>query len=136
MSIELLKAVYAKLTSGTNAFKTAVGSRIYANEAPARSTLPLAIYAFDAPMVERTFSGKHRETATFSVTVYVLASAGVAAASDIEKDLFSLMDDTVLTGLTGYDRAVVHCLDRGVPEADGEAFRVDSRYQIIAATTS
>ena len=136
MSVELLKAVYARLTSGSNDFETAVGGRIYFTEAPARSALPLAVYAFDAPMVERTFGGIHRETASFTVTIYSPVSSGVEAASDIESDLFALLDNQILTGLTGYDRGVVDCLDRGVPEADGEAYRVDSRYQIIAATTS
>lgn len=139
MSVDLMKAVYARLTAvtdgGTNPVRTSVSDRIYALEAPARSAFPLIIYTMDPPDVDHFFGGKSRQTATFTVTIFGKVESGPDAMVDIEKQVADLLDQQSLS-VDNHDRGFVRVLSRGTPETDGEVFRVDTSFEIVATSTS
>ena len=140
MSVDLMKAVYARLTydldaSGTNPLRTAVSDRIFAIEAPARTTLPLVVYSFDSVDTERFFGGNVREIGSFTVSVFTKAEAGADSIVDIEKLVYENLDQIDVV-VTNHDRGYIRNLSRGVPELDGEAFRADSTFEIVAAINS
>ena len=138
MSVELMKSIYARLTynagDDTNPLRTAVTDRIFAIEAPARTTLPLVVYSFDSVDTERFFGGVVRETGSFTVTVFAKSDDGADSIVDTEQLVFDLLDQVAVT-VTGHDRGYIRNLSRGVPELDGEAFRSDSTFEIIAHIT-
>tara|TARA_R100001086_G_scaffold169725_5_gene92513 strand:+ start:1784 stop:2191 length:408 start_codon:yes stop_codon:yes gene_type:complete len=131
MSVEIMKAVYAHLTGGSNAFASAVGDRIFFAEAPAGTALPLAVYTMSPPAIERFFDDDARHTSEVTVSILSLTDQGADAAADIEALLYARLQGVTLSA-TGFDRALVRCLDRGTPEVDGEALRVDSSFEVIA----
>jgi hypothetical protein len=139
MSVDLMKAIYTRLTydagSGTNPLRTAVSDRIYAIEAPARTTLPLVVYSIDSVDTERFFGGVVREIGSFTVSAFAKSESGADSIVDTEKLVFDLLDQQGVT-VTNHDRGYIRNLSRGVPELDGEAFRVDSTFEIVAAITS
>jgi len=139
MSVDLMKAVYARLVAdtggGTNPLRTSVSDRIFALEAPARSSFPLVIYTMDPPDVDHFFGGKSRQSATFTVTIFGKVELGPDALVDIEKQVADLLDQQDLT-VDNHDRGVVRTLSRGTPETDGEVFRVDSSFEIVSAVMS
>ena len=131
MSVEILKAVYGQLSGGSNAFATAVGSRISFAEAPSGTALPLAVYTMSPPAIERAFGGDAKHTAEVTVSILARTDLGADAAADIEALLYDRLQGATLSA-TGFDRVLVRCLDRGTPEVDGEAIRVDSSFEVIA----
>ena len=140
MSVDLMKAIYARLTyhldsSGTNPLRTAVSDRIFAIEAPARTTLPLVVYSFDSVDTERFFGGNVREIGSFTVSVFTKAEAGADSIVDMEKLIFENLDQIDVV-VANHDRGYIRNLSRGVPELDGEAFRADSTFEIVAAINS
>ena len=139
MSVNIMKAVYARLTydagGGTNPLRTAVSNRIYAIDAPARTPLPLVVYSLDSVDTERFFGGVVREIGSFTITIYAKSDSGADSIVDIEKLVFDLLDQEAVT-VTGHDRGYIRNLSRGVPELDGEVFRTDTTFEIVAAITS
>ena len=139
MSVDLMKAIYARLTydagSSTNPLRTAVSDRIFAIEAPARTTLPLVVYSFDSVDTERFFGGNIREIGSFTVSVFTKAEAGADSIVDMEKLIFENLDQIDVV-VANHDRGYIRNLSRGVPELDGEAFRADSTFEIVAAINS
>jgi len=139
MSNYLMRGFYSRLNadtgSSTNPVRTAVTDRIYAVEAPASSTLPLVVYSMDSVDTERFFSGIVRSTAIFMVTSFSKVEAGPDAATDLDRKVFDLMDQQTVT-VTGHDRGYIRGVTRGTPIAEGEYFRVDSTFQLVATTTS
>lgn len=138
MSVDIMKAVYARLVvnigdTGTNPLKVLVGTRIHAIDAPARTTLPLAVYTMDSVDTESFFgANKIRQVGNFTVTVYAKAESGADSIVDIEQTVFDLLDQVDVT-VTNHDRGYIRNLSRGVPELDGEIFRTDSTFEIVAA---
>ena len=139
MSVDLMKAIYARLTydagSGTNALRTAVSDRIYAIEAPARTTLPLVVYSVDSVNTERFFGGVVKQTAGFTVSVFAKSESGADSIVDTEELVFDLLDQTSVS-VTNHDRGYIRNVTRGVPELDGEAFRTDTTFEMIAHLTT
>jgi hypothetical protein len=84
-----MKAIYTRLTydagSGTNPLRTAVSDRIYAIEAPARTTLPLVVYSIDSVDTERFFGGVVREIGSFTVSAFAKSESGADSIVDTEK---------------------------------------------------
>lgn len=135
----LARAIYGRLTATTdggssNPLKDAVGSRIYAIEAPASASLPLVLYALDDPDVTRFFSGKTRLNATFTVSVFHKGDVGPDVVAAIEGHAFDLLDDQTVTA-SGFDRGVIHSVARGAVTPDGDYLRSDSTFQIVATAS-
>lgn len=140
MSVQIMKAVYARLIAnvgdtGTNPLKDAVSNRIYAIEAPAREPLPLVVYTLDSLDTEHFFGGVKRQIGNFTVSVYAKAESGADSIVDMEELAFSHLDQSAVT-VVNHDRGYIRNLTRGVPELDGEVFRADSTFEIVAAITS
>lgn len=140
MSVDLMKAIYARLTydlddSGTNPLRTAVSDRIFAIEAPARTTLPLVVYSVDNVNTERFFGGVVKQTAGFTVSVFAKSESGADSIVDTEELVFDLLDQTSTT-VTNHDRGYIRNVTRGVPELDGEAFRTDTTFEMVAHLTT
>jgi len=136
MSQQIARAVYTRLTAnlgetGTNPLKAAVGDRVYAIEAPASSALPLVVWTMEDPDVSRFFGGKTRLTATFTVSIFDKADAGVDSLGAIEGHAFDLLDDEDVS-VVGYDRGVIHSVARGSVVPDGDYMRSDSTFKIVA----
>lgn len=93
----LRTAIYSKLIpSGSNAFKTAVSSKLYYHIAKQGDALPYAV--FDIILIPET-----RDTASkFSdcTVQFLLAATTLSGAETITTALLSVFDDTILT-LTG-----------------------------------
>jgi hypothetical protein len=139
MSVDLMKAIFARLTydagDNTNPLRTAVSDRIYAIEAPARTTLPLVVYSVDNVNTERFFGGVVKQTAGFTVSVFAKSESGADSIVDTEELVFDLLDQTSVT-VTNHDRGYIRNVTRGVPELDGEAFRTDTTFEMIAHLTA
>jgi hypothetical protein len=135
----LMRGFYSRLNadtgSSTNPVRTAVSDRIYAVEAPASSTLPLVVYSMDSPDTERFFSGIVRSRALFTVSVFGKVELGPDAVADIDRKVFDLLDQQAVT-VTGHDRGYIRGVSRGTPTAEGEYFRSDSTFELVATTTS
>jgi len=135
VSVVVMKSVYAFMVAdvdgAANPFEAAVGSRISYAEAPSGTDLPLAVYTMDPPVIERSFSGDTKHTSNLTVSIITEKALGPDAAADIENLLFARMQGATLSA-TGFDRVLVRCTDRGTPEVDGEAFRIDSSFEVIA----
>lgn len=136
----LTRAIFSQLTadtytvggfSGSNTFKTNMGSRIFLLTAPSSSALPLATFTMSDPATDHFFGGKRKQTASFVVSIFHKAEAGADVMLGYEQNLFSLLDRQSLT-VANHDRGFVRNLTRGTPELDGEFIRIDSTFEIQA----
>jgi len=136
----LMAAIYTRLSEddagpATNPLMTAVGSRLYALEAPASSSLPLVVYSIGTPDTERFFDGETRITASIEVSVFAKVEGGPKALADIEKLVDDQLDQKSVT-VSGADRGYIRNVQRGVPVIEGEYMRSDSTFEIVSTTTS
>jgi len=138
--VETYKSFYTQLKSdvdgSSNPFEAAVGSRIFAVQAPAGVSFPFAVYEVDAPTVEPYFSSVEKLETSADVHIFGKAELGVDALLDIEELLFDLLDRKSLAAAAGLDR--VNC--RSTVRADvgyenSEIIRVTSTFRLIAHRT-
>jgi len=142
MSVELLKSVYARLTSNDggappdyNDFYDAVGGRIYALEAPPETSFPFCVYNTDQPDVEHFFGNRQRLTSMLTIDVIGTTEAGASALMDVETKLYAHLDLQELA-CTGFDRLRIRAIQRGSIEFDGgEQYRISSIFEMIATST-
>lgn len=94
----LLKGIYDKF-SATNDFKTAIGGRLYLNEAPQDVIYPYCIYEVVSNTPDRTFT----ETFEDLLVQFTLvdSSDSIATIGANETKMYALFDDAVLAVL-GY----------------------------------
>jgi len=142
MTVELMKAVYARLTSNDggvppdyNDFYDAVGGRVYALEGPANASFPLCIYNLESVDTNRFFDGRVQQIGSISIAVFGKAESGPDSIVDIEKLLFLHLDEVNLT-VADHDRGFVRGVTRGVPQIDDELIQIESTFQIVATSTS
>jgi len=87
--VETYKSFYTQLKSdvdgSSNPFEAAVGSRIFAVQAPAGVSFPFAVYEVDAPTVEPYFSSVEKLETSADVHIFGKAELGVDALLDIEE---------------------------------------------------
>lgn len=134
MTVELMKAVFTKLNSD-NSFKTAVGGRISALQAPSETAFPLCIYSLDEVNTQRFFSGKVQQRATVVVGLFAEADSGADSIVDLEELLFTLLDEESLT-VAGHDRGFVRGINRGTPSIEGELLQLESTFEIVATSNT
>mgnify|MGYP003108595554 CR=1 FL=1 len=135
MTVELMKAVYGKLTGGSNSFTTGLGGRIFAVEAPANTAFPLAIYAMESVDTQRFFDGRVQQRGSISVAIFDKAEAGADSIVDKEKLLFDLMDEASVS-VDNHDRGYIRGVTRGTPSIDGELLQVESIFEITATSST
>ena len=116
-------------TAATSWFQ-GLGGRVYVNEAPADTSLPLCVYGVLDHRIEQTY-GTDREAFVFEFTQYHPHSSGVAAAVASSEKLHAMLDDKTLTA-TGYDRIVIRAESRGVPAMEDDAISTTSRFRLTA----
>lgn len=135
MTVELMKAIYTKLTGGSNSFTTAVSDRIYAVEAPANTTFPLAVYSLESVDTQRFFDGRVQQRGSVVVAIFDIADNGADSIVDKEKLLFDLLDDVDLT-VENHDRGYIRGVNRGTPSIDGELLQVETTFEITATSST
>jgi hypothetical protein len=133
MSDAFMAGFYGKLNSG--AVASAVGSRVHALEAPVSSSLPLIVYSMDAPLTERFFGGAVRTRANFTVTVFGKTDLGPAAVADIDEKVYSLMNGSIVA-VADHDRGVIRGVSRGGVALEGDYYRSDSTFEMVATSSS
>jgi hypothetical protein len=116
-------------TASTSWFQ-GLGGRVFVNEAPADTALPLAVYGVVDHRIEQTF-GTDREAFSIEFTQYHPHTSGVAVALASAEKLHTLLDDKALTA-TGYDRVVIRAESRGVPAMEDDAISTTSRFRLAA----
>lgn len=94
----ILKGIFDKF-SATNDFKTAIGSRLYAYEAPQNPTYPYCVFEQISGLQDRDFLDK-LEDVLVQFTL-VDSADSIATIADAETKMFALFDDATLT-ITGY----------------------------------
>ena len=142
MTVELMKAVFGRLTSNDgasppvyNAFYNAVGGRIYAVEGPAGASFPLCIYNLESISTQRFFGGKVQQRGSIVVGVFAKSELGPDSIVDIEKLLFDHLDSVTLT-VAGHDRGFVRNVTRGTPGVDDELVQIECTFEIVATSNS
>ena len=134
MTVELMKAIYTRLTGDSNSFASAVGNRIYAIQAPASTAFPLAIYSMESVDTQRFFDGRVQQRGTVVVAIFIKAEAGADSIVDTEKLLFDRMDE-VNVSVDNHDRGFIRGVTRGTPSIGGELLQVESVFEIVATST-
>lgn len=120
-------------TAATSWFQGLSG-RVYVNEAPADTALPLAVYGIVRADIEQTF-GTDRETYEIEITQYHPHASGLNVAAGSAEKLHAMLDNKTLTA-TGYDRVVIRAESRGVPAMQDDAIETSSRFRLTAVKGS
>lgn len=127
----LLTSIAAGITnSATTSWFQGLGGRVYVNEAPADTQLPLCVYGIANADIEQTF-GTDREAYVLEFTQYHPHTSGVNVALGSAEKLHTLLDGIALTA-SGYDRVVIRAESRGVPAMEDDAISTTSRFRLTA----
>lgn len=137
MSATLSNAFHSQMTAsqGAGTFYAALSGRIYHGQAVENATLPLAVWTEVEGLVDANFGGKVRVRKTVEVETFYDKSAGIAAVQETDDKLFSAVDQTIVGSVTGFDRATIQCIERGVPVVLEDAISVRSRFTVEGFTT-
>lgn len=120
-------------TAATSWFQT-LGGRVYLNEAPGDSPLPLCVYSVASHSISPSFAAGRKETFEIAFTHFHPHSSGEAVALLAAEALDALLDDKTLSP-TGYDRVVIRSLTRGISEMEDDFIRTTSRFRAIGTRT-
>ena len=135
MTVELMKAIYTRLTGDSNDFSTAVGGRIYAVEGPSSAAFPLAVYSMETIDTQRFFDGRVQQRGTVVVAIFDKAQVGADSIVDTEKLLFDRMDEANVS-VDNHDRGFIRGVTRGTPSIEGELLQVESVFEIVATSST
>jgi len=134
MTVELMKAIYTKLTT-TNAFKTAVGSRIFAVQAPSETAFPVCIYNLEEVNTQRFFDGRVQQRGIIAIGIFDKSDSGADSIVDKEKLLFALLDEASVS-VTDHDRGFIRGMTRGTPSIEGELLQLESTFEIVSTSST
>lgn len=109
-----------------------VGGRIYEMVAPEEAPLPLAVWNIITDPPDEMFGGDDID-AEIQVDLYGEKSLGIATLGAINDKLFTLLQGQSAT-ITGYDGVSIQCMDRGAREVEERAYRITSRWRLMANT--
>lgn len=134
----VLESIATAITSSaTTSWFQSVGGRVYLNEAPADTRLPLCVYGVSqhsiAPVFDTSLGGVERFQIEF--TQYFPHETGAGVAVLAAEALHTVLDDLELKP-TGYDRIVIRAESRGVPEMEDDAISVTSLFRAIGTRVS
>lgn len=103
------------------------GGRVYLDEAPADSPLPLCVYELQTERLDRMMRGNdHVVRAVFRMACSADSSLTLY---DAQQQLRTLLDGTTLKA-EGYDRVFVKLRRLGVPIRDDDAWTVEDEYEM------
>jgi len=95
----LITAIYSKATGGGNTFTTALGGRIYFNEAAQRADMPYSVFSLVSAVPEYYLQFRHESVLVqFNIFDESRSAVNVSTYAGYCKDLF---DDCAMT-VTGY----------------------------------
>lgn len=95
----LITAIYTKATGDGNAFTTALGGRIYFDEARQRAAMPYAVFSMVSTVPEYYLTFRH-ESVLVQFNIYDESTSAVAV-STYAGHCKTLFDDCAMT-VTGY----------------------------------
>jgi hypothetical protein len=131
----MLESLAVAITSSAaTSWWQSIGGRVYLNEAPGDTPLPLCVYQVASHSITPAFTSGRREVFEIEFTHFHAHSSGAAVALESAEKLDALLDDRSLTA-TGYDRVVLRSLSRGIAEMDDDAIRTTSRFRAIGTRT-
>jgi hypothetical protein len=129
MSRQMLASLRAHLRddNSTGGFITLFGNRVYLDEAPADTPLPLCVYELQTERFESMMRGTdHVARAVFRMACSADTNLPLYEA---QERLKSLLDGTVLQA-SGYDRVLVTLRRFGSPVRDDDAWTLEDEYEL------
>lgn len=141
MSQAIRDGLYAKLTAsqGAGTLYLAVAGRIYETRPPQAAQLPFLVYRVESNETERFYGGAVSQECVIEFEIRGVlgtqgtggGSADAQAVGAIEQKLYDLLHG-VSFAVTGHDRGLAVCNERGVPEVDDDSHVSLSRYVVTA----
>ncbi len=135
---ELIKSFKTALFSSQapGSFHAAVSGRIYHDQAPQNSAMPLAVWLVLNSGVDTSFTGKNAHEMSVEVTIYATRGA-LATAMDAEAKLFALIHNTTTAAGAGFTIGAtsILCLSRSVHRMIENAHAVSDTFRIRAFDT-
>lgn len=137
MSKALADAFYTRLTlsQGAGTYYAALSGQIYKGQAPENKVLPLAVFNLVSNPADPMFDGKVTSRIEVELETFVPIDEGVDSAQTTDDKAFTALDQGTVSSVTGFDRASIQCIERGVPVVLEDAISVRSRYLVVGTTT-
>ena len=125
----ILDAVKTRLY-GTSTLTSALGSRIYLDQAPPNAAFPLLVYGTQASAtVTPHFGGQNRYDLTVNF-LFVYSNAGADAIYTATSALETALSTTM--SATGFDRVSAVKVSATVPSFDDDAWSMTETYRLTA----
>ncbi len=132
----ILTALRTRLvaSSGPTQFYGYLGTRVYLNQSPGDTVLPLCVYSGETTRFEKAMDGSETHVVSVTFTVYETQENCVYGMQALAY-LRTWLDGYTMSP-TGYDRAVCILRSRGAPAFDGENWNTSDRYDIVGQRNS
>jgi len=128
----ILDAVKTRLYANST-LTSALGSRIYLDQAPSNAAFPLLVYGTQASATVTThFGGQNRYDLTVNF-LFVYSNAGADAIYTATSALETALSTTM--SATGFDRVSAVKVSATVPSFDDDAWSMTETYRLTAFDT-